>query len=86
MPALLGFYVMVLNFEKILHFSSMSLMGAVSNISYFTVFVSVSHAFCMAHNFCHSQSQTVLVVCPISQDILAQDLIINTLFLYLRSC
>ena len=61
-------------------------LGAVSNISYFTLFVSVSHAFCTAHNFCHSQIEAVLVLCPISHNTLAQYLIINTLFLYLRSC
>lgn len=84
MPAPFVFYAMVLNFETILHFSSMSLTGAVSNTSHFPFSVSVSHSFCTAHHFCHSSIQTLLVLCPISKDILA--LIINTLFLCLRSC
>lgn len=64
-PASFVFYATVLDFEKILHFSSMSLTGAVSNISHFPVSVSVSPAFCSAHPFCHSPIQTLLVLCPI---------------------
>lgn len=52
-------------------------------IFHISLSVSISHAFCMAHNFCHSQIQTVLVICPISQDILAQHLIINTFFSFI---
>lgn len=46
--------------------------------------ISPSLCLCLAHDVCHIQS--LLVTCLISQDILTQYLIINTSFLYLRSC